>query len=431
MAVHPFRIVAILVLAPPAAVLGQGSGLARAGWLAGCWELRAPNRVTLEMWMPPLGDLMPGSSRTTVGASTSEFEHLRIRVEGERLVYTAIPSGQRETSFPSIAISDTLIVFENTAHDFPQRISYRRRGADSIIATIEGPGPNGVRRIPFAYRRATCLTASPPAPPDTVIVGADLSPDRRQLLIARGTAPDIDVYLHDANGQVVRRLTELPNFDYQPRWSPDGQRIAFAGVRGRQQQVFTMRADGSDVKELTTGSQNSEPAWSPDGRMIAFRSERDGNPNIYVMNADGSGQRAVTTDSRPETAPAWSPDGKQLLYSATVNNHLEVHVVNVDGTGVRQLTQTTTGHSRIAFWSPNGRQIVFGTTRDGNDEVYVMAADGTGLRNLTNHAASDIPAGWSSDGSEILFLSTRDRTARDVYRMKSDGTGVTRVTTTK
>ena len=425
------RWLAATTLIPMSAALGQVTPLARASWLAGCWELRAPNRVTLEMWMPPLGDMMLGSSRTTVGARTSEYEMLRLKVEGERLQYIALPSGQKETVFPSIELTDTSLVFENTAHDFPQRISYRRRGADSIVAAIEGPGPNGVRRISFGFLRTTCLTATPPSPPDTVIISADLSRDGRLLLIARGTAPDIDVWLHDANGTAIRRLTELPNFDYQPRWSPDGKRIAFAGVRGRMQQVYTMNVDGSDVRELTTGSQNSEPVWSPDGRLIAFRSERDGNPNIYVMNADGSGQRAVTNEPRAEVLPAWSPDGKQLLFSAQVEGHWEIFAVNVDGSATRQLTKTLSGHSRMATWSPDGQHIAFSSTRDGNDEVYVMAPDGTGLRNVTNHAAAEFPVAWSADGRELLFISTRDRAAREVYRVKVDGSGITRVTTSK
>jgi hypothetical protein len=162
--VNTLRLLTAAALVPIAAS-AQGTPLARANWLAGCWELRAPNRVTLEMWMPALGDLMMGSSRTTVGARTSEFEMLRLKVEGDRLHYIAMPNGRNETTFPSIELSDTLLVFENTSHDFPQKISYRRRGADSVVATIEGPGPNGVRRIPFAYRRATCLTATPPSPP--------------------------------------------------------------------------------------------------------------------------------------------------------------------------------------------------------------------------------------------------------------------------
>jgi hypothetical protein len=147
--------------------------LRHAGWLAGCWELRAPNRITLEMWMPALGDMMLGASRTTVGTRTSEFEQLRLAPQGDRIVYTSLPSGQREASFTSSIVSDSLLVFENPQHDFPQKIVYRRRGADSIVAQIEGPGANGVRRVTFPYRRASCLTARPPAPPDTIVMTGD------------------------------------------------------------------------------------------------------------------------------------------------------------------------------------------------------------------------------------------------------------------
>jgi hypothetical protein len=142
------------------------------------------------MWMPALGDMMLGASRTTSGSATSEYEQLRLKAEGDRLVYTAVPSGQREASFPSIVVSDTMLVFENTAHDFPQRITYRRRGADSVVAQVEGPGQNGAtRRIQFPMRRASCLAATPPPPPDTVMVGADSSSDRSQYLVAGGAAP--------------------------------------------------------------------------------------------------------------------------------------------------------------------------------------------------------------------------------------------------
>jgi dipeptidyl aminopeptidase/acylaminoacyl peptidase len=430
------RLAAFLLLAPlaPLASLdGQTTGLTHASWLAGCWELRAPNRVTLEMWMPPLGDLMLGASRTTVGVATSEFEQLRLKAEGDRLVYTSNPSGQREASFPSTAISDTLLVFENPAHDFPTRIIYRRRGADSIIARIEGPSPYGTRGVQFPFRRANCLTATPPSPPDTIVMGAERSPDGRQFLVARGVPPGIDVYLHDSGGIPLRVLTNHPGFDYQPRWSPDGRRIAYVSVRENRQVIFTMRADGSELTQLTAdGVQNSEPSWSPDSRQIVFRSERDGNPNIHVMNADGSDQRALTTDPRAEAGPAWSPDGTRILFSAVVaSGRSDLFVMNADGSGQRQMTRSPVGSSRLGFWSPDGSRIAFATNRDGNEEVYVVAADGSGERNVSNHPAADLPVGWSADGQQLFFLSTRDRAGRDLYRMKVDGTGATRITTTR
>jgi hypothetical protein len=126
-------------------------------WLAGCWELRSQGRLTVEMWMPPAGNMMIGGSRTVVNGAVREFEHLRITSDGGKLTYIALPSGQNETSFPAREVSDSSLVFENLTHDFPQRIIYRRRGADSIIARIEGPGPNNsTRGFDFPMRRASC-----------------------------------------------------------------------------------------------------------------------------------------------------------------------------------------------------------------------------------------------------------------------------------
>jgi hypothetical protein len=149
-----------------APVSAQAELLGRAGWLSGCWESRAGERVTNEMWLPPAGDLMVGAGRTTVGPSARAFEHLRLRAVEGSLVYTAIPSGQRETDFTSTTVSDTLLVFENLQHDFPQRIIYRRVGADEIAARIEGPGPDGATRgFDIPLRRVSCTVSPPPARP--------------------------------------------------------------------------------------------------------------------------------------------------------------------------------------------------------------------------------------------------------------------------
>ncbi|MGH7538923.1 MAG: DUF6265 family protein [Gemmatimonadales bacterium] len=140
------------------AAASQGGGLSPVSWLAGCWELRRGDRVTLEMWMPPDGDLMLGASRTTVGGVVREFEQVRLTWQGGRMAYTAHPSGQPEASFTAVEVTDSGFTVANPAHDFPQRILYRRRGADSLVARIEGPGPGGVRGFDFPMRRVSCTT---------------------------------------------------------------------------------------------------------------------------------------------------------------------------------------------------------------------------------------------------------------------------------
>jgi hypothetical protein len=172
------------LLSPPV----QSTPLAPVRWLAGCWELRSGNRVTLEMWMPPAADLMLGASRTVSGGAVREFEQVRIQAKEGKLVYIAQPSGQKEASFTSTQVTDSSIVFENPAHDFPQKIIYRKRGADSLVARIEGPGQNGPRGFDFPMRRVSCTTAGAST---GAAVGMAAAPTRLTANRARSSAPGI------------------------------------------------------------------------------------------------------------------------------------------------------------------------------------------------------------------------------------------------
>jgi hypothetical protein len=99
---------------------------------------------------------MLGMSRTVRGDSLLEFELLQILERSGRLVYHAQPSGQRPADFEATMVSDTLAVFENPQHDFPQRIIYRRHGTDSLVARIEGTRNGQTRGIDFPYARVSC-----------------------------------------------------------------------------------------------------------------------------------------------------------------------------------------------------------------------------------------------------------------------------------
>jgi hypothetical protein len=98
---------------------------------------------------------MMGVSRTVNNGKTTEWEFLMIREGAKGLEYVAKPSGQTETTFTSTRVSPTEVVFENPAHDFPKKISYKRDG-DTLIASIEGPMNGQPRRIDFPYKKAVC-----------------------------------------------------------------------------------------------------------------------------------------------------------------------------------------------------------------------------------------------------------------------------------
>jgi len=124
------------------------------GWLAGTWSFERNGRKVTEHWLPPEGGTLMGVSRTTANGRTVEYEFLLIRAdEAGDLHYVAKPSGQAEHAFKLVRLTATEAVFEDPAHDFPQRIIYTLREDGSLLAAIEGLRNGQLRRVEFPYRR--------------------------------------------------------------------------------------------------------------------------------------------------------------------------------------------------------------------------------------------------------------------------------------
>jgi len=145
-----------LLLGPRGGSAQAAHRLDQVGWIAGCWEWSSGSRLVEEQWMRPRAGLMLGVSRTVQGDSLREFEQVKLLERGGRLVYAAAPSDQAPAEFESTSVSDSAVTFENPGHDFPQRIIYRRRGADSLVARVEGMRGGQLRGQDFPYRRAAC-----------------------------------------------------------------------------------------------------------------------------------------------------------------------------------------------------------------------------------------------------------------------------------
>ena len=128
------------------------------GWLAGCWEMNNEKRgmVITEMWIKPSGDAMIGAGRTVKSGKLVDFEFFRVVEEANGLSFIARPSANKEdTTFKMIRSSADEIVFENAAHDFPQRIMYKRDG-EKMTARIEGTTEGKLKGIDFSFARIRC-----------------------------------------------------------------------------------------------------------------------------------------------------------------------------------------------------------------------------------------------------------------------------------
>jgi hypothetical protein len=130
--------------------------IADLSWLAGCWRQEASGRTVDEVWMAPAGDAIFGMSRTVAKDRAVAHEFMQIRTAADGLVFVARPSGQPEATFRLVKSGACELVFENPAHDFPQRVMYRLPSLDALVGRIEGTEQGRTRGIDFPMRRVAC-----------------------------------------------------------------------------------------------------------------------------------------------------------------------------------------------------------------------------------------------------------------------------------
>lgn len=250
---------------------------------------------------------------------------------------------------------------------------------------------------------------------------------RGQIVFQSDRDGGYELYLMNADGSVLSRLTNNPAADIFPDWSPDGSRIAFTSDREGNAEIYVVNADGTDLTRITNDLSNDVlPQWSPDGGSIAFVSDRDGNEEIYVMNADGSSVRRLTNNNASDLFPHWSPDGEWIVFSTNRDVDSEIYKMDKNGGQLMRLTNDPAVDSDPA-WSPDGTRIAFISRRDGFANLFVMNADGSEVTQLTFYKSIVEVPSWSPDSHMIAFSSDMEG-SREIYIIGADGVGLNRLT---
>ena len=286
----------------------------------------------------------------------------------------------------------------------------------------------------WRYRSAAGVSASDARPETAVTIlttqpGTErhpsLAPDGRWMVYASDVTGNMDIYLQGVGQQMPINLTkDTLEDDDQPKFSPDGERIAFRSGRSGGG-LFVMGRTGELVKRIVDHGFN--PTWSPDGQMLAFSTStvaedpgsRQGPvAELWIVSVtSGDTRRVLVADAMQ---PAWSPDGKRIAYwgYAPQSRNREIWTVSVSGGAPKRLTDDP-AIDWNPEWAHDGRYLYFGSDRGGSLGLWRIPLDPQTGETAGSPQPIQLPAiraahfSFAADGSRMVFASYRPQ--REIY----------------
>jgi TolB protein len=233
------------------------------------------------------------------------------------------------------------------------------------------------------------------------------------ILFQRREGLNTDVYLIQPDGSGLTQLTDDPGEDYEPRWSPGYDQIAFVSDRDgvSQGQIYVMNPDGSNQRRITTSEATDDyPNWSPDGSTLIFQRSSAGLQNaerssdIWTVDVETGEETQLTTEEAWDSTPSYSPDGQTITFESDRAGPFEIWNMDADGSNPRQLTELG-GSAFASRFSPDGSQIAFNLRgEEARVDVWIMNADGSDQRMLMDTAQlNEMCPAWSPDGQFLVY----------------------------
>ncbi|MFM7037928.1 MAG: M28 family peptidase [Planctomycetaceae bacterium] len=208
-----------------------------------------------------------------------------------------------------------------------------------------------------------------------------------------------DIYQYDLNSKACQPLTRERGYDAEGSWSPDGRLIAFASNRSAYSEtlndaqkkafeldpawaneIYIMNADGSNVRRLTNSpGYDGGPFFSPDGKRICWRrfAENGATAEIMTMNIDGSNEQQLTRLEAMSWAPYYHPSGRYLIFTTNRHGFANFELYLIDAAGGKEPVRVshTPGFDGLPVFSPDGTQLAWTAGRTANNQSQIFLAD--------------------------------------------------------
>jgi Tol biopolymer transport system component len=232
----------------------------------------------------------------------------------------------------------------------------------------------------------------------------DVAPDGALTYVEqRPEARDRVPVLVDRKG-VAQSLPGLsPGYYQNPRFSPDGRRLALM-VTGSLTDLWVYDFARASLTRLTTEGSSQDPVWSPDGKRIAYRATRLGSRNLFWKSVDGiAAEERLTTSAGLQTPWSWSADGTTLAFQETgAGTKAEIWMLSLSGDRKpRPFLRDSFNESRPRF-SPTGSLLAYVSDRSGRPEVYLQSHPVPERRWQVSTGGGQDPV-WARDGRELFY----------------------------
>lgn len=353
----------------------------------------------------------PGRMPSQVGDVTNQPDFAAWRASGaDALVMGVVERGGQISS--QVRVWDTAASAQVVGKSYntdPQ--SYRRIAhivSDAIYESLAGEtgyfdtrilyvsetGPKANRTKKLALMDQDGANVQYLSNGNALTLGPRFSPNGNNIAFTSYEDGNPQVYVSGLGGG-ERKLIEGAPMSFAPRFSPDGGTVAFSVSNGQATNIYAAPSGGGKPVQLTESQAiDTSPSYSPDGSRIVFESDRGGAPQIYVMGAGGGGAQRISYGEGSYSTPVWAPKGDLIAFTRVSGGQFHIGTMKPDGSQERLLASSF--HMEGPTWAPNGRVVMYFSDPGGDDGPRLFSVDiwGRNQQQIPTDGFASDPA-WS------------------------------------
>jgi TolB protein len=261
-------------------------------------------------------------------------------------------------------------------------------GGTKIAYKSQAPSGNGeVYVADFDGNDALAVTSD-----STIVAKPAWVPGHLALYYTSYARSNPDIFYHSLSSGQRRVIASYSGLNTGAAVSPDGSKVAMILSKSGSPNVWVCNADGSSLKRVTTGIEDSSPCWSPDGRWICYAAKANGRRVLAKVSAAGGEMERVSTSGAPNpTEPDWSPDGKWIAFTSQSGGYFNICVAAADGT----VSPVIITAGQNPSWAPNSRTLIFNRGPAGRQNLAAVDVFTAQARDCRRTGGSNSEPAWA------------------------------------